>query len=94
MFFDNNFRITKLTPTGTFLSKFGSFGTGDGQFTNISDVAVDSTGNIFAVFNSFHIQKFDSDGNFLLRFGNSGTVEGSFRSAHNQDHQTLVGSFP
>ena len=50
-----------------FLFKFGSHGTGPGQFHNTSDVAVsDKTGTIAAAdFENKRIQLFSSDGNYL-----------------------------
>ena len=56
-------RIQKFTDTGTFLTQWGSGGTGDGQFTTPFGIAVDGSGNVFvadAVNN--RIQKFDSNG--------------------------------
>ena len=32
---------------GTFLAKWGSFGTGDGQFNSPADVATDAAGNVY-----------------------------------------------
>ncbi len=54
----------------TFLFKFGSFGTGEGQFSAPSDLSVDSSDNIYVVdTNNFRIQKFDKDGKFLRMWG-------------------------
>src|SRR5439155_8683928 len=39
--------IQKFTNTGTFLTMWGSAGTGDGQFDTPSGVAVDGSGNVF-----------------------------------------------
>jgi len=65
--------------TGTFLFKFGSFGTGDGQFNKPVGVAVDSSNRIIVSdqFNS-RIQVFDSAGNFVTKFGSAGAGDGQF----------------
>src|SRR2546430_10649083 len=47
------------------LSKWGTQGSGDGQFDGNYGVAVDGSGNVFVVDNNIHrVQKFDSNGNF------------------------------
>ena len=68
------------TTSATFLSKFGSSGTGDGQFNISHLIAIDNSGNIYVTDNSNHrVQKFDSSGNFLLKFGTSGTGTGQLK---------------
>ncbi|HMA35352.1 MAG TPA: DUF2298 domain-containing protein [Chloroflexia bacterium] len=74
-----NLRIQKFDKTGTFLTLFGSKGTGDGQFATINEssvgtgpggVAVDGAGNVYVADTWNHrIQKFDKDGKFLLAWG-------------------------
>ncbi|NIN92136.1 hypothetical protein GTO36_03940, partial [bacterium] len=73
-----NQRIQKFTSDGTFVTKWGSYGTGDGQFEEPYDVAVDSSGYVYVAdcFNH-RIQKFTSDGTFVTKFGSYGT-EGGF----------------
>jgi hypothetical protein len=74
-----NNRIEKFNSSGTFVSQFGSYGTGNGQFHQPWDVAVDGSGNIY-VADSYNdrIQKFDSNGSYLGKFGSSGSGNGSF----------------
>ena len=63
----------------TFVAKWGSSGTGDGQFNKSTGVATDSSGNVYvADYYNNRIQKFDSDGKFLVKWGTSGTGEGQF----------------
>jgi tripartite motif-containing protein 71 len=53
-----NHRIQKFNSDGAFLTKWGSEGSGDGQF-NFPTVAVDSSGNVYvADFGNHRIQKF------------------------------------
>jgi hypothetical protein len=56
-----NHRIQKFTSTGTFLSKWGTAGSGAGQFSAPFGVAVDASGDIYvADSNNDRIQKFRS----------------------------------
>jgi tripartite motif-containing protein 71 len=60
-----------------FINKWGTNGTGDGQFHRPYGIDVDSAGNVWiADKNNARIQKFDSTGNFLLKFGSLGAGEG------------------
>ena len=61
----------------TFSSKFGSRGSGDGQFNNPYDIASDSTGCMYvADFNNHRVQVFISDGGYLRQFGKKGSGSG------------------
>ena len=65
-----NDRIQKMNSTGSFLSKYGTSGTGEGEFNQPRGIAFDSSGNIYVVDSNNHrIQKFDSSGNFVSMFG-------------------------
>jgi DNA-binding beta-propeller fold protein YncE len=65
-----NHNVKKFSYGGTLLAKWGSEGTGDGQFDFPTGIAIDSLGNIFvADLNLDRIQKFDSSGNFITKWG-------------------------
>lgn len=68
-----NARIQKFDSEGNFLTKWGSLGDGDGQFTRPMDLTIDQDGNVYVIDDRSsprgRIQKFDSNGNFLARFG-------------------------
>ena len=52
--------------TVTFVTEWGSFGTGDGQFNFAQDVGSDGSGNVYvADLSNNRVQKFDSNGNFI-----------------------------
>jgi len=70
-----------LIPAGTFLRKWGSQGSEDGQFFSPGGVAVDASGNVFvADINNYRIQVFSSSGAFLSKWGSYGIEDGQFNS--------------
>ena len=61
----------------TFSSKFGSEGSGDGQFNRPWDIASDSTGCVYvADAGNNRVQVFTSDGGYLRQFGKVGSGSG------------------
>lgn len=58
----------------------GAPGNGDGQFTNSSDVAVDSTGVVTVISENNSAQRFSADGAFLSRFGSLGSGPGQLNN--------------
>jgi DNA-binding beta-propeller fold protein YncE len=65
----------------SFILKFGTIGSEDGQFITPRAIAVDPSGNVYVGDASGdsrgQIQKFDANGNFLMRIGqNNGTAQG------------------
>jgi len=78
-----NHRIQKFSSSGTFITKWGSQGTGDGQFYSPSGVAVDSSGNLYVADTKNHrIQKFNSNGTFITKWGSKGTGDGQFNNPY------------
>lgn len=73
-----NYRVQKFTTadggaTYTYATKWGSSGSGDGQFSlGVSGIAVDSTGAVYVVDAllgpSSRVQKFTSTGTFVLKW--------------------------
>jgi tripartite motif-containing protein 71 len=81
------FQLANTCPAGTtqivlgvcFVTKWGSQGTGDGQFNQLAGVAIDSSNNVYVADASNHrVQKFDSNGNFITKWGSLGTGDGQF----------------
>ena len=66
-----NHRIQKFTSGGTYMTQWGTLGTGNGQFQSLG-VAVDGSGNVY-VADSYNnrIQKFTSSGTYLTQWGTS-----------------------
>jgi DNA-binding beta-propeller fold protein YncE len=73
-------RVQKFTEQGDFLTKWGGiYGTGDGQFAEASDVAVDADGNVYVVDSGNNrIQAFTSGGAYLTQWGTLGNGPGQF----------------
>jgi len=61
--------------------QFGSNGSGDGQFRNLSNVLCNSKGDIVVVEHGNHrVQVFDKAGKFLFKFGSNGSGLGQLSS--------------
>lgn len=64
--------------TCNFLLKWGTTGSGTGQFLTPRGIAVDSAGNVYVPDQNTRVQKFNSAGGFILQFGTNGDVPGGF----------------
>ena len=63
----------------TFVTTWGSSGTGNGQFSTPRSIAVDASGNVYvADSGNNRIQKFSSAGVFITTWGSQGTGNGQF----------------
>jgi len=72
--------ISKYGPSGTFITKWGSYGSGPGQFGSIWAIRTGPDGNIYALdLSNRNIQKFTSGGAYLS------TIKGSFQSPQGLD---------
>src|SRR5436190_15566299 len=64
-----------------YLTQWGSFGQGDGQFFYPTGVAIDAAGDVYvADLGNSRIQKFTSTGTYLTQWGSPGTGNGQFSS--------------
>jgi tripartite motif-containing protein 71 len=91
-----NQRLQKFSGAGValsdappaFLLKWGSSGSGNGQFNPSFSVATDVHGNVYvADTNNHRIQKFNSTGGYLAQFGTLGSGAGQF------NHPTGVAAY-
>jgi len=74
-----NCRVQKFTSTGTFITQWGSQGSGQGQFNFPYDITVDGSGNIYVADSYNHrVQKFTSSGAFITEWGSLGSGPGQF----------------
>ncbi len=72
-------RIQEFTRGGTFITKWGRKGSGEGQFNWPEGIATDSSGNVFvADTGNNRIQKFGPDRAFITAWGSEGSGEGQF----------------
>lgn len=66
-------------PAHPFLARWGSNGSGDGQFYFHNGVAVDASGNVYVADGFNHrIQKFSAAGVFATKWGSNGAGNGQF----------------
>ena len=64
-----NHRVQKFTADGQFVLKWGSQGSGDGEFDYPYGVVVDKAGYVYVVDQQNNcVQKFTSDGQFVLKW--------------------------
>lgn len=74
-----SFVIQRFTRSGTFVSEWGSYGSGPGQFGAVGGLAVDSAGDVYIV-DSPHdrVEKFDPAGRLIRMWGTRGSTPGQF----------------
>jgi hypothetical protein len=74
-----NQRIQKFTNAGVFVAKWGSSGSGLGQFASPIGIAVEGTGYVYvADTGNDRLQKLTSGGTFVTQWGSSGSGVGQF----------------
>jgi streptogramin lyase len=58
--------IQKFTPRGEFITKWGGWGSDEGEFVGLTGIAADAEGNVYTTeLVNDRVQKFTSDGNLL-----------------------------
>jgi beta-lactam-binding protein with PASTA domain len=77
-----NNRVQVFNSSGVYLSQFGTFGTGNGQFSAASGIAIDPVSHniLVADWGNSRIQMFNAAGTYLSQFGTYGQGDGQFDS--------------
>jgi hypothetical protein len=79
----NNNRVQKFHPNGTFLLKWGGlpYVSTDGQFNQPGGIAVSFDRTVYVVDSNNHrIEEFDTSGNFIGKGGSFGEAEAQFKN--------------
>src|SRR5208282_3881695 len=67
-----NYRVQKFDSSGSFITQWGSRGSGPGQFAVPVGVAIDSSGNVYvADSGNNRVEKFTGNGKYIAQLGNS-----------------------
>ncbi|XP_065907154.1 RING finger protein nhl-1-like [Dysidea avara] len=76
----DNHLVKTFTPQGDYLSKFGSYGSGNGRFKNPQGLAFNSKGLLYVVdYNNRRVQVFDKNNKYLFKCGSEGSNPGQFQ---------------
>ena len=71
--------VQKFSPDGTALARWGSYGSGDGQFYSVNGIGFDAAANLYVTeWDNHRVQVFDAAGNFLRKWGQLGAEDGDF----------------
>ena len=74
-------RVSVFNEDGDLLKVWGAEGSGDGELSKPSGVALDSGGIVYVVDSLNHrVQKFTKDGEYIAQFGGSGDGDGEFNA--------------
>jgi RHS repeat-associated protein len=70
-------RVSEASAAATYVSSFGSLGSGNGQFSKPTGMARDAKGNLWVLdWSDQRVEKFNQAGEFQFAFGSNGTKNG------------------
>jgi DNA-binding beta-propeller fold protein YncE len=71
--------VLKFNATDTYVTRWGTSGSGDGNFNRPFGIAVDAAENVYVVDSlNARVEKFSSSGVFLTKWGSQGSADGQF----------------
>jgi DNA-binding beta-propeller fold protein YncE len=74
-----NARVVKISKTGKYISTWGTYGSGPGQFNTVHSIGVDSKGTVYvADRENNRIQIFDPNGKYLREWNHLGATQNLF----------------
>lgn len=69
----------RASETYQYVTSWGSYGSGDGQFCGLLGLCIDASRNVYVTDGELRrVQKFTSDGTYLTKWGTSGSGNGQF----------------
>ena len=72
-------RVYKYSGNGLYLTNWGSYGSGNGQFRNPMGVAVDRSNHVYVTdYSNRRVQRFTPEGVYELQWGTQGSGDGQF----------------
>ncbi|HYB23228.1 MAG TPA: hypothetical protein VED41_05490, partial [Solirubrobacteraceae bacterium] len=78
--------VQKFNAAGAFVTEWGSYGGGPGQFGPIGGLAVDAAGDVYVVDSSHdRIEKFGPNGEYIKSWGVRGSALGQFNFGSSQN---------
>ena len=79
----SNNRVQKFNGTGSYITQWGSFGTGDGKFNRPIGIAVDLSANVYVTdYENNRVQMFTSTGIYIRQWGLHGSDPGQFKNPY------------
>ena len=79
--FASQVSIKRIQPDGTYVSEFGSIGTGNGQFDYFETMTIAANGDIYVADEANNrVQVLDVNGTYLRQFGSTGSGNGQFNN--------------
>jgi sugar lactone lactonase YvrE len=73
--------VTVISVTAlSFVTKWGTTGTGDGEFLTPTGITTDAAGNVYVCEGGQRVQKFNNNGGHLLTFGVGSSINGGLIS--------------